>query len=503
MRSLWESGLRHVLAGESTIDELLRVTDVPHGGPGGGAGGADAGAGRASDRQPARVRRPLAPPAAPPRRRRRSRFRRSTSTLDIELVDEPGARRRAASGAAAGRCVLLVEDEDQLRRVMKDLLEREGYIVAEARDGVQALDQVDRHAPDIIVLDLNLPGPRRLRRAAAAPLAARHAGDPGHRAHRQGRRGQRGAGLRAGRRRLPHQAVPRARPLGPARGGARPPPRLSRPRPLRRSPAPARRPTPAPASAGGAVRRRRGLALIKPAVRAQAAYTLRAPAARRKLNQNESPYDLPAELKREVLDRGGPRAVAALSRVRAAGAAGAAGGCTTAGRPTACWSGNGSNELIQATLVGGARSRATWWWRPRRPSRSTGCSRRCSAGATVPVPLGTDFAYDVDRAHRDRRCGSGPGWWCSTRPTTRPAPRCPTGAVERVLAETGALVVCDEAYQEFGGPTALPLLARQLAAGGAAHVLQGAGHGGAPVRPRAGAPGRGARDRQGRSCPTT
>src|SRR6185437_14997305 len=34
----------------------------------------------------------------------------------------------------------------------------------------------------------------------------------------------------------------------------------------------------------------------------------------------------------------------------------------------------------------------------------------------------------------------------------------PEGAVERVLEETGALVVCDEAYQEFGGPTALPLL---------------------------------------------
>jgi histidinol-phosphate aminotransferase len=36
----------------------------------------------------------------------------------------------------------------------------------------------------------------------------------------------------------------------------------------------------------------------------------------------------------------------------------------------------------------------------------------------------------------------------------------PEGAVERILAETGALVVCDEAYQDFGGPTALPLLRR-------------------------------------------
>ena len=56
------------------------------------------------------------------------------------------------------RKVLLVDDEDSLRRVMKDLLEREGYIVSEARDGVQALDQVDRTGPDVIVLDLNLPG---------------------------------------------------------------------------------------------------------------------------------------------------------------------------------------------------------------------------------------------------------------------------------------------------------------------------------------------------------
>src|SRR5437899_2123302 len=54
--------------------------------------------------------------------------------------------------------VLLVDDEDQLRRVMKDLLEREAYLVAEARDGVQALDQVDKFGPDVVVLDLNLPG---------------------------------------------------------------------------------------------------------------------------------------------------------------------------------------------------------------------------------------------------------------------------------------------------------------------------------------------------------
>ena len=45
------------------------------------------------------------------------------------------------------------------------------------------------------------------------------------------------------------------------------------------------------------------LALIKPKVRAQSAYTLQAPEARRKLNQNESPFDVPAALKDAVLAR--------------------------------------------------------------------------------------------------------------------------------------------------------------------------------------------------------
>jgi len=77
----------------------------------------------------------------------------------LELVDDlPGGEAAGPAGRGEGTCVLLVEDEDQLRRVMKDLLERDGYTVAEARDGVQALDQVDRVAPDVIILDLNLPG---------------------------------------------------------------------------------------------------------------------------------------------------------------------------------------------------------------------------------------------------------------------------------------------------------------------------------------------------------
>ena len=140
MRSLWWSGLRHVLAGETAVEELLRVTDVP-----------------AEDAAPRATAAPAAPPPAPP-----APERRPGSSIDVdlglgfELIDEPGTP--AAANAERGAKILLVEDEDQLRRVMRDLLEREGYVVSEARDGVQALDQVDRHAPDLIMLDLNLPG---------------------------------------------------------------------------------------------------------------------------------------------------------------------------------------------------------------------------------------------------------------------------------------------------------------------------------------------------------
>ncbi|MEO8199009.1 MAG: type II/IV secretion system protein [Gemmatimonadota bacterium] len=134
MKSLWESGLRHVLAGDSSLDELLRVTGAPV---------ADV---------------PVAPPP-PPRATPTSGQPSAPVAVDLstafDLVDDTTPPVVEGKRQAT---VLLVDDEDQLRRVMRDLLERDGYAVAEARDGIQALDEVDRHAPDVIVLDLNLPG---------------------------------------------------------------------------------------------------------------------------------------------------------------------------------------------------------------------------------------------------------------------------------------------------------------------------------------------------------
>src|SRR5438128_2061207 len=152
MKGLWDSGLAHVLRGESTVDELMRVVDVPQEDDTVAPSPVESGrrpAGKISQPRFSPVPGTIAaqpPPAAAP------------LTEHFELLEEPPAPRRSGPHGEIAVKVLLVDDEDSLRKVMRDLLERDGYAVTEARDGVQALDQVDRVGPDIIVLDLNLPG---------------------------------------------------------------------------------------------------------------------------------------------------------------------------------------------------------------------------------------------------------------------------------------------------------------------------------------------------------
>ena len=149
MKGLWESGLEHVLRGESTLDELTRVVDIPQdddrsSGPTAAPRGSSSGV-----PQPHVTHAGLGGMVEPAP---------AHDTAHFELLEEPAPPRVSGPHGLPARKVLLVDDEDSLRKVLKDLLEREGYVVSEARDGVQALDQVDRVGPDIIVLDLNMPG---------------------------------------------------------------------------------------------------------------------------------------------------------------------------------------------------------------------------------------------------------------------------------------------------------------------------------------------------------
>ena len=55
------------------------------------------------------------------------------------------------------RKVLVAEDETDLRKMMKILLEIHGFIVIEAADGYEAVEKAVEQAPDIILMDMAMP----------------------------------------------------------------------------------------------------------------------------------------------------------------------------------------------------------------------------------------------------------------------------------------------------------------------------------------------------------
>jgi two-component system, OmpR family, KDP operon response regulator KdpE len=54
--------------------------------------------------------------------------------------------------------ILVVDDEPQIRRVMRATLVTEGYEVADARSGDDALDRLHSEKYDLVLLDINMPG---------------------------------------------------------------------------------------------------------------------------------------------------------------------------------------------------------------------------------------------------------------------------------------------------------------------------------------------------------
>ncbi len=88
--------------------------------------------------------------------------------------------------AANGRLVLLVEDDARIRRVLGIALRGEGYRVAEAGNGEDALAMFAHHPTDVVVLDLMLPDIdgfevcRQLRRSSDVPVIVVSARDDSH-----------------------------------------------------------------------------------------------------------------------------------------------------------------------------------------------------------------------------------------------------------------------------------------------------------------------------------
>jgi len=58
----------------------------------------------------------------------------------------------------AGADILIVEDHPTMREAMRMVLEHEGFVIREAADGAAALEMVRAQPPDLVFLDLNIPG---------------------------------------------------------------------------------------------------------------------------------------------------------------------------------------------------------------------------------------------------------------------------------------------------------------------------------------------------------
>jgi histidinol-phosphate aminotransferase len=194
---------------------------------------------------------------------------------------------------------------------------------------------------------------------------------------------------------------------------------------------------------------------IKSCVREIRPYALRVEPARVKLNQNESPWDMPIEIKQEtfrrLMDRPWsryPEFVPSRLIARLADFSGWTADGTLVG--------NGSNELIQALLmVSVAEGKKVLINEPtfalyRQVATVLG-------GQVVSLPLSPDLTYDVNALKAATE---------SLKPdvTIICSPNNPTGCtispgdLISLLESSPGLVVVDEAYFEFAGQTAVPLL---------------------------------------------
>jgi CheY-like chemotaxis protein len=82
-----------------------------------------------------------------------------TTLVEIERVLGQGLEEDAVDGEHAASRILLVDDDQEARTLMRALLERDGYQVEEAEDGYKAIDLLKADQDfSLIILDLSMPG---------------------------------------------------------------------------------------------------------------------------------------------------------------------------------------------------------------------------------------------------------------------------------------------------------------------------------------------------------
>jgi len=72
--------------------------------------------------------------------------------------------------------ILVADDEPQIRRVLRSTLSSQGYVIIEAKSGEEAVEAVRKEKPDLVLLDVNMPGIggleacREIRQSSMLPL---------------------------------------------------------------------------------------------------------------------------------------------------------------------------------------------------------------------------------------------------------------------------------------------------------------------------------------------
>src|SRR5262249_12925399 len=76
--------------------------------------------------------------------------------LDLPL--HAAGARRAAEASDMSKRILVVEDEEDKRRIVRDLLTTVGYEIIEAVTGEEGVKAAETQLPDLILMDIQLPG---------------------------------------------------------------------------------------------------------------------------------------------------------------------------------------------------------------------------------------------------------------------------------------------------------------------------------------------------------